>query len=462
MIRRLSLTARLTVLFSLVSAGVLLGLALLIDRAVEAHFVEEDYVLLEDKVELLRRIAAEHPQGPPAARLAAALGDHAGLLALVRDADGRLLYASPGITLQAPHPDAEGAQAWQQDGRQLRALQARIGDGPGALRALVATDTAMHEHFQHGFRRTLGFYGVLAALFSGLLGWWAARSGLKPLRAIASRADAVNARRLDARMPVDTAPVEMRELARNLNAMLGRLQDDFGRLSEFSSDLAHELRTPLTNLMTQTQVALSQPRGAAQYEEILASNAEELQRLARMVSDMLYLAQVEQGTTLASREPVVLADEVASLFDFYEALAEARGVGLRLQGEAALVGDRLMLRRALGNLLSNALRYTPAGGTIELRLDTDPAGVRIAVENPGQDIPAALQPTLFDRFVRGDKSRVRVDLDGAGLGLAITRAIARAHGGDIELLSAGGVTRFTLVLPASPATIRSTEQSATP
>ncbi len=144
-------------------------------------------------------------------------------------------------------------------------------------------------------------YVALAVLASGLFGWWAARRGLSPLRAMASRAKAVTGDKLDQRMPVEAVPVEMAALAADLNAMLARLQDDFRRLSEFSSDLAHELRTPLTNLMTQTRVALSQPRDAARYRDVLASNVEELQRLSRMVSDMLYLAKMEHGLDLPTR-----------------------------------------------------------------------------------------------------------------------------------------------------------------
>ncbi len=178
---------------------------------------------------------------------------------------------------------------------------------------------------------------------------------------MASRASGVTANKLDARMPVAAVPLEMADLAATLNAMLARLQDDFRRLSEFSSDLAHELRTPITNLMTQTHVVLSQPREAAKYREVLVSNAEELQLLGRMVSDMLYLAKMEHGITLPSEEAISVADEVQALFDFYEALAEDKGVSLQLRGQAKIAGDRLMLRRALSNLLSNALRYTPQG-----------------------------------------------------------------------------------------------------
>lgn len=290
----------------------------------------------------------------------------------------------------------------------------------------------------------------------GLLGWWAARRGLAPLRTMASRARTVTAHKLDERMPVEAVPVEMADLAATLNAMLERLQRDFDRLSEFSSDLAHELRTPLTNLMTQTHVVLSQPRDAAKYRDVLTSNAEELQRLGRMVSDMLYLAKMEHGITLPNAEHIDIAEEVTALFEFYDALAEDKGVRLQQRGNGRITGDRLMLRRALSNLLSKALRHTPAGKGIVVEIAPSADAVAVTVENEGETIRPELLPSLFDRFFRADKSRARPDSDGAGdrtgdgtgdgtgLGLAITQAIMAAHGGSIAVESAQGRTRFVL------------------
>lgn len=462
MIGKLSLTARLTALFSLVSASVLLGLALLIGKAVDRHFEEEDYTTLADKARLVSRIAAEPSAQPLETRLADAMQNHAGFVVQLKSVDGVVLYATPGFDFQrqwrsldsglASHTIHSGSETQslhpmsaEHGGLRYRAIQTQVLTPSGRrLELILGTDTEVHDHFTHEFRRTLAYYVGLAALLSGVFGWWAARRGLLPLRGMATRAAAVTAQRLNERMEVEAMPVEMRELARNLNDMLARLQHDFTRLSDFSSDLAHELRTPITNLMTQTQVVLSQTRSPGKYQEVLESNAEELQRLARMVSDMLYLARVEQDITLAHPELLNLRAEVQALFDFYEALAEERGVRLAVRGDAAIVGDRLMMRRALGNLLSNALRYTPPSGVIAVTLASDRGKTTVTVENDGQDIPKEMLPSLFDRFFRGDKSRVRTDLDGVGLGLAITRAIAQAHGGDIAVRSNTGKTSFTL------------------
>ncbi|SDD15772.1 two-component system, OmpR family, heavy metal sensor histidine kinase CusS [Cupriavidus sp. YR651] len=456
---RPSLTTRLTILFSLSSAGVLLGLGILIWLAMDRHFADEDYAVLQDNIRLIQKIAAEGPPSSVPARLAETLEHHAGFVADVRTADGARLYASEGFDfgsvsdVVAKLPADRNTFVWEHDGEEYRGMRASVempptpGAPPGMLRVVVGMDTQIHAHFMHAFRQSLAFYIALGALASGLLGWRAARRGLAPLRTMATRARAVTAHKLDERMPVDAVPVEMADLAATLNAMLERLQRDFRRLSEFSSDLAHELRTPLTNLMTQTHVVLSQPREAGKYRDVLISNAEELQRLSRMVSDMLYLAKMEHGITLPNAEPITVKDEVLALFDFYDALAEDKGVHLRMRGDGNIVGDRLMLRRALSNLLSNALRYTPARGSIDVEIASQPDTVTIAVENEGKEISPELLPSIFDRFFRADRSRARADSDSVGLGLSITQAIMAAHEGSIAAVSADGKTCFTLTFP---------------
>ncbi|MDH2237910.1 heavy metal sensor histidine kinase [Pigmentiphaga sp. GD03639] len=451
--RPFSLTTRLTTFFSLSSAAVLLGLGALIAISMDRHFAHEDFAVLEEKAGLVRGIAQVADPAAMPQRLGAALQNHPGLVALVRTEQGAVLHATEGFEFDAAVSAARALPAgvteftWRQDGAEYRGLRTMAGKPGSELLVIVGLATEIHAHFMHGFLHSLVLYVVLSALVSGVFGWWAARSGLAPLRTMAARARAVTAQKLDQRMPVEAVPPEMADLASTLNAMLARLQDDFRRLSEFSSDLAHELRTPLTNLLTQTHVVLAQPREAGKYREILASNEEELQRLSRMVSDMLYLAKMEHGITLPQAEAIAVQDEVNALFEFYEALAEDKAVALRLSGQGRIVGDRLMLRRALSNLLSNALRYTPGKGAIDVDIACDEVSVTIGVENDGKEIPAELIPSLFDRFFRADKSRARPDSESAGLGLSITRAIMVAHGGHIAAGSAAGRTRFTLVFP---------------
>jgi len=260
-------------------------------------------------------------------------------------------------------------------------------------------------------------------------------------------AAAVTAQSLDRRLPTQAVPAELADLATTLNEMLERLEDAFRRLSDFSSDLAHELRTPISNLMMQTQVALSRPRDADSYRDILESNAEEHERLARMISDMLFLAKAENGLAIVHREPVDLAREVHDLFDFYEALADERTIRLEMQGAGVVQGDRLMLRRALNNLLSNALRHTPAGGHVAVTIVRQEGLLALTVENTGEMIPAQHLARLFERFYRADPSRQHASGEGTGLGLVITQAILYAHKGDVAVASQPGSTSFSLRFP---------------
>ncbi len=459
MIERLSLTTRLTLLYSLVSALLLLGMAGLTAVAVDRHFEVLDRDTLHDKIELIQdSVAKAGTAADLQRRLDDALQNHPGLFVRVDDAAGSVLYASAQFSFPPELVRAHGVDsgpvffAWLQGEREFRALSAAAPAHAGLrqdMRIWVALDTIHHAHFISALRAALWLYAGLAAGLSGMLGWWAARTGLAPLRAMKARAQAVTAHKLDQRMPAEAVPVEMADLAHSLNEMLERLQRDFQRLSEFSSDLAHELRTPISNLLTQTQVALAQPRDAAAYREILASNAEEFQRLARMVSDMLLLAKAEHGLLLPRTEPIDLADEVRALFDFYEALAEEKQIELRCSGAAVLSGDRLMLRRAISNLLSNALRHTPPRGCVEVVIESRPSAISLQVGNSGSTIAPELLPRLFDRFFRADKSRAHPDTEGAGLGLAITQAIVQAHGGQAAVTSAAGRTCFTLSFPLS-------------
>jgi signal transduction histidine kinase len=169
--------------------------------------------------------------------------------------------------------------------------------------------------------------------------------------------------------------------------------------------------------------------------------------MARMVADMLFLAKADHGLMLPSSAPVDVAQEVRELFDYYDALAEEAGVHLSLLGEGQIAGDRLMLRRALNNLLSNALRHTPRGGRITVGVLASAQETLVRVENTGTPIPADDLPYLFDRFYRADKSRSHDAAEGSGLGLAITRAVVQAHGGHISVASDTVSTRFELRLP---------------
>lgn len=451
---RMTLTARLTALYTLVSATVLLGLGGLTLYAVQRHFDELDQATLRDKVHLVQELGSTSASlAEFTARLHDVMHSHDGLLVSVRRAEqvvfsNQLNSGAQGAQGAHGTHQAVGAAAWPP--AHWQTVQDTLPSpepGGGTLTVLTALDPIHHTHFIAGFQRILWAYVALATLASGLLGWLAARNGLSPLRAMKARAQAVSAHKLDERMPVDAVPVELADLAQSLNDMLVRLQADFERLSAFSSDLAHELRTPISNLLTETQVTLSQRRTVDEYRDALASNSEEFQRLARMVSDMLFLAKTENGLALPQPESIALDAEANAVCEFYDALAADKRLQVSVTGAGTVQGDRLMVRRALSNLLSNAIRHTAEGGQVTLHIQTTPAGTEVCVANQGDAISPQVLPRLFDRFYRADAARRHPDADGAGLGLAITRAIMQAHGGTVQARSDRGMNRFTLVFP---------------
>jgi two-component system heavy metal sensor histidine kinase CusS len=436
---------------------VLTSLGWLIYVAIDKHFVEQDRTILNDKALVVQDFVLESLPNSDLTIMSSYLGDifeeHHILVTNVTNTES-VVYSSPNVnfpTELTPYylDDKQLVFEWSDSGDLYRGMRFHIlTELPGSAEYVVtiAININHHRQFLNSFKNTLIKFIVVAGIVSGVLGWFATQRGLLPLQVLRKRAESVTVSHLDQRMPVDTMPIEIADLSVTLNQMLERLEGAVKRLSDFSSDIAHELRTPISNLMTQTHVSLSKPRSAQEYQDILASNSEEFERLARMIADMLYLAKSDNGLLLATPEHVPIEKEVDELFEFYDALAEEKNVALRLKGAALVKGDRLMLRRAFSNLLSNALRHSSGGGYVEFRITPHEEMVTIEVENQGETISPEELPHLFERFYRVDKSRTHSQSDGVGLGLAITKSIVTAHGGKIVARSSGGITVFSLTL----------------
>jgi len=288
---------------------------------------------------------------------------------------------------------------------------------------------------------------LAGTLASAVLAWLVVRRGLAPLAELRARAEQVTARRLGARLDVEDAPREVHGLADSINRMLERLEESFRALEQFSADIAHELRTPLNNLLLQTQVTLSRPRGTEEYREALHSNLEELERLQHMVADMLFLARADRGMIELTAEEIALRPEIEGVSEYFEAAAAERSQVISVRGDGSLNADRSLLRRALNNLLSNAVRYSPRGAAIDVAIESDGRECRVSVANPAEAISPDELRRLFKRFARRDDSRGR-EVEGAGLGLAIVDSIMNLQGGSLRASSEGGLVRFVLAFPA--------------
>ncbi|HHL45755.1 MAG TPA: heavy metal sensor histidine kinase, partial [Gammaproteobacteria bacterium] len=368
--RPISLTLRLTFLFSAIATVVLLTFGWIIERSLDRHFESEDIKelsMISQVVEQsLTTLEAKHDFAQLKQRFDDLLVGHHGPLLRLSDASGKLLYSSPGPNLaRVPKPTGtpssqDSIQLWSDGKHNYRVQIKRVPGSGGPYTVITAVTIDFHLHFLSKFRHTLWLTVFGGIVVMGIMGWMAVRHGHQPLRNMVDQIGRISANELNTRLVPKAVPAELTELAASFNELLQRLEEAFNRLSNFSADIAHELRTPVTNLMTQTQVALSQVRSVEEYQEILYSSMEEYERMAQMIGDMLFLAKADNEQHPLHMETIDLESELHNLFDYYEAWAEGHQVSLNLEGQAQIRGDRLMLRRALSNLLSNAIRYTPA------------------------------------------------------------------------------------------------------
>lgn len=326
---------------------------------------------------------------------------------------------------------------------------ARIADGT-PVRIYLSLDRRHDMHLLSGFLRAtvLALPLMLAAVALGA--WLIARTGLGPLRQFRRMAASIGTESLDRRLSEAGLPEELGDLAREFNAMLERIDRGYRRLQEFSADLAHELRTPIAILLGRSQVALSQQRTAPELREVLEGDIEQLERLSRLIGDMLFIAQAEHGQAVLQLEPVELQAEARHVAEYLSLVAEEKGVEVRVRGEAAVRADRLLVQRAITNLVSNAVRHARAGSKVEIDIVAGQREASLTVANRGEPIAGAHLERIFDRFYRVDASRARHS-GGAGLGLAIVRSIMQAHGGSVSASSdaGSGTTTFRLAFPVA-------------
>lgn len=322
----------------------------------------------------------------------------------------------------------------------------KLSDGEPVIIELAFDRSGDEKLLRAYFRSTFGVLPMVLLLI-GIGAWWIVKRGLKPLQHFSRVSSLVSTHDLTHRISTETLPLELKELAQGINVMLQRLDGGVQQLSQFSDDLAHELRSPISNLMGMAQVILSKTRDAEDYKSALECCTEELERVSRIVSDMLFLAQVSHPSSSLYLEEIRLEDEARRVMDLFQISAEEQQVEIHLSGEGVIEGDRLMVQRALSNLLSNAIRYTPPLHRISLTIAGTTEVTTLSVSNPGNGIPASHIPHLFERFYRVDASRSRAE-GGTGLGLSIVESIMKLHRGRVTVASTPGIkTTFSLIFP---------------
>lgn len=458
-----SLTSRLAGLVLLLVLGVLSLATFLPYWLLTRQLSWEDAASLGQKVENVRQALAEYPAEPDRleAEVLRELGSRGFRQFYVRvlEPGGETLLASRGIDsiLPArtflPAADSADSRTVSAGGRTFVWTTREVTAGrPRTVtrEVQVAMDvTPERELAGRYLRLSLGVFA--ASLLVSLLGAiGVARWGLRPLGRITAMAERIGPHHLDERLGRVGWPSELTELARVFDGMLDRLNESFGRLSRFSADLAHELRTPLSNLTTEMEVALARPRSTDRYRDVIGSALEECGRLSDLVETLLFLARAESGRAALRPERVDIGEEAGSVVELYRPLAEQRGVALTCDGSVAAQADPTLLRRALSNLLSNAIEHTPPGGEVAVNAREAADGVEIAVRDTGTGIAGEDLPRVFDRFYRAEEDRAS-GRRGTGLGLSLVRSIARLHGGDATICSQpGDGTTVVVSLPSSP------------
>jgi two-component system heavy metal sensor histidine kinase CusS len=490
---RRSLTWQISLLFALISFLVIGATGFSVDRMLTSELLEANDALLLGNMALVRnRIARlglsegilDSPQFVEELGMAYRKLDVA-----VLDENHRILRASDdfnipvsvlpqqALPVEALPNRVDGAAArdlhmlygdssrqWTApDGRWYQVLLGRLslpGTGPGAQPKTVlialSYDRSLPRELLARYRSGLLETLIASVLGAAALGVWAARLVLKRARRIAATAGRISASALNERLSLEDTPEEFMESTLAFNHMLDRLEDSFKRLTEFSSDLAHDLRTPINNLLGEAQVALSRPRDAAEYRAVLESAVEEYERLSRMIENMLFLARAENAQARVAPQWIDLRVALEKILSYYEVLAEERNIRLTVEVRsesgirARAWADELMLNRAVGNLLSNALRHGPRDCTVSVRaLERADGSTEVEVVNPGAGIAHEHLSRIFDRFYRPSSSR-EGSAAGSGLGLAIVKSIAELHGGRVGVRSEPGLeTAFTLSLPAA-------------
>jgi two-component system, OmpR family, heavy metal sensor histidine kinase CusS len=439
-----SIASQLVLRFTLAAALLLCCGLTVFYFIVVRHAFEEDNVFLADKIFALRADLSR-PGGANALNEELKLPRNTKNITYwvrVLDTHGAIVAETPFMNDLLPagiFPKAQSAipSIWSPHDFRTRgrsfALVANIEKvGEQFYTIQVAQDRSADESFTREFGALLVivlFFGILAA---GVIAITVTKRGLRPLAEMTRSFKRVGPTHLNERVPPTGWPRELQPLALAFDDMLDRLEDSFTRLSQFSADIAHEIRTPVANIRGEAEVALTRPRTPEEYREVIESNVSECERLSGIIDNLLFLARAETAQGQIQRTSFDGRAEIAKIAAFYQTIAEEQQIVIACDGAGTIFADPLLFVRAVSNLVENALRFTPAGGRIQISITTDENESRLSVSDTGCGIPQKHISRIFDRFYRVDPSR---SAGGAGLGLALVKSIAELHGGAATIKS---------------------------
>jgi len=423
------------------------------------HAFVEDNAVLADKVSAL---SADFNEGGPKlfgeelkARRA---GEHAPYWIRVLDSEGHTVAETPGMNGLLPSdifPRAQNSTSpvrspkdYRTDAELFSLITINEDSAGQAYTIQVAQDRSSDEQVEREFGILLIVVLSGSIVASALIAITVTRHGLRPLGEMTRSLERTGPTHLNERVAQTGWPRELQPLAVAFDDMLARLEDSFTRLSQFSADLAHELRTPIANILGEAQVALTRDRTSDEYREVIESTVAECERLSGIVDNLLFVARVDAAREPIARKQFDARAAVEKIATFYQTIAGDHHVAISCSGEGQTYADPALFERAVGNLVDNALRFTPGNGSIQIVLAQHAADFEVAVSDNGCGIAPEHLPRVFDRFYRAESSR---SADGAGLGLALVKSIVDLHGGSARIQSeVGRGTTVTLIFPNKP------------
>jgi heavy metal sensor kinase len=433
-------------------------------RTAEYQSVDSSLVAQSHLVEAQVQENAGQQAGDVGERLAGETDTGIAVGALLLSSNGRVLGQSGQIRDPAALASAGARQAASGggccqtvvlSGHSTRVLAVPV-DLPGGAHGTLVLGRPVDE-LQETLLRVGILLGAVVAILvagAGALGYWLAGRALRPVGVMAATARQISEQDLHRRIGLDLPPGdELGELAATFNSMLARLEASFQGLRRFTADAAHEFRAPLALMRTQVDVTLRRPRRASEYEASQRALLPEIERLSRLSDQLLLLARADAGALAPRREVLDVPDLLEDTVERWRPAARERHVELlsQLPLEGSLSADPELMRRLLDNLMDNAIRHTPAGGSVSVAATEHPGSWVLSVRDTGPGVDSALRPRLFERFARSDEAR-SPSTGGAGLGLSLCAAIVQAHGGVISLEDSDGPgANFVVKLPAGAA-----------
>ena len=449
----LSIVQRLTLLYATATLFVLIITSIALYESLEHNLVTELRGQLKGQFQIIAGLVRKPPldinilrQEVVTEPMLTESGINRNFSRIIRE-DHSVLIATPGMedvtpfsadTLPPPTIAMNDADilsyAYFDDERFLVLTKAVPLPGQRVIYIQVSRSMENQQRLLRKYKRMIFIVLFVGALLSILLGIGLAQKSMRPLIKITRKLKHLTPDLLHQRLDEAQWPEELVAMASAFNQMCDRLEKSFKRLQQFSADLAHELRTPINNLIGEIEITLQQTRSLEEYQHVLISNIEECQRLSKMVSGLLFLAQTENAHAQIEKKRLRVDTIITQICDYYAALAEEKNIAITTQGHASIAIEETLFQRVISNILANAIKYTPEGGHISITIEQHRHNSTITIQDNGVGVATKDLPYLFDRFYRTDKARNHSS-GGLGLGLAIVKSIMTLHGGEINLSS---------------------------